>query len=224
MSDDETVVPVDYLTLEILDKDHTKPTLVKLAKDIYGEDIAGSTKTDLINEVLRLQTEYGAPSEVEFEKDDKTEENDKPENVPTVKLTDADDQLDEMTAALLDEGGDDSDVDDIETEGDTSPQAVAAQAKASEAEKDTHGRKDPKFRLTIHNAEGAIGKQPVTVSVNGTAWEIKRGKEVLVPERVLHALGIAIETELTQNGTDEENNIVWEENDMPRFAYTAIPA
>lgn len=205
MTDNENVIDSNVLTAEQLEADYTKPTLVELANDAYEVTLDGSaTKPVLIEQILKLQAEHGAP---EFEEETKTSEE------PTVTMSD---EGNEPDADFDEDEGEDED-EEID------PEVAAAQAAADAREKDGHGRKDPQYRLTIHNSEGVIGKQPVAVSINGVAWEIKRGVEVVVPERVIKALGIAIETELTQGGVDDEGNIIWNETDMPRFPVSVMP-
>lgn len=99
-------------------------------------------------------------------------------------------------------------------------EAVAkAKAEAEAAAADVHGKQDPKFRIVIHEGEGVEGRLPVKLSVNGYAWEIKRGKEVVVPKRVVDALKNAVKTEITMTESGE-----YIERNVPRFAFSVEPA
>ena len=70
----------------------------------------------------------------------------------------------------------------------------------------TGGRKT----ITIHQGEGAAGREDVDVFVNGYGFKIKRGKPVDVPVEVVEVLKNAVTTAY-ENG---------EAIEVPRFAYS----
>lgn len=73
-----------------------------------------------------------------------------------------------------------------------------------------HPSKEKRVKLTIHEQEGSAGKQDVPVSVNGYAYQIKRGIEVEVPESVIHVLENAVMTVFEPGekaGTFVERNV-----------------
>jgi len=69
--------------------------------------------------------------------------------------------------------------------------------------------------LTIFEQEGSDGGQDVCVSVNGKAYQIKRGVEVEVPPEVVHVLDSAVVTvfEPLKDGG-------YQSRDVKRFNYS----
>ena len=63
---------------------------------------------------------------------------------------------------------------------------------------------DPKVTITITEMEGAGGKRPVYVGVNGVAMLIPRGRPVDIPYRYYHALTNAIKTLYEQDEASGE--------------------
>jgi hypothetical protein len=55
-------------------------------------------------------------------------------------------------------------------------------------------RNAKKVRIMMHNQEGALGNQPVFVSVNGMGYSIPRDVPVVIPVPILKALEDAVET------------------------------
>ena len=78
-------------------------------------------------------------------------------------------------------------------------------------------RDDPLVRLTLHETSegGAMGKQPVPISVNGSTMLIPRGVEVEIPYRYFLALGYAVRTHYDQ---DAEGNI--NAADVPAYPFS----
>lgn len=64
--------------------------------------------------------------------------------------------------------------------------------------------------ITIHQGEGAAGREDVDIFVNGFGFKIKRGKPVDVPVEVVEVLKNAVTTTY-ENGESIE---------VPRFAYS----
>ena len=65
-----------------------------------------------------------------------------------------------------------------------------------------------RMKLTIYEQEGTEGSDDVAVSVNGVAYQIKRGVEVEVPSEVVHVLENAVTTvfePLKEGGVRERN-------------------
>lgn len=90
----------------------------------------------------------------------------------------------------------------------TKPTKAAKPAKAAIAKAlATKGQPD-RVKLTIFEQDGPSGGDDVTVSVNGTAYQIKRGVEVEVPYGVVHVLENAVITQfdpLKEGGVRERN-------------------
>jgi hypothetical protein len=57
---------------------------------------------------------------------------------------------------------------------------------------DAHGFSKKRFRIFIHESQNASDPKEQPVSINGYAWNIKRGVDVLVPPEVVHVLENAI--------------------------------
>lgn len=87
----------------------------------------------------------------------------------------------------------------------------AADTKAAEQTK--------RFKLTINEQEGIDGEDDVLLSINGKAWRIKRGIEVVVPHEVIHVLDNSVKTLFER---DEEGKTV--ERNVKRFSYSYRPA
>lgn len=89
---------------------------------------------------------------------------------------------------------------------------LTEQGAMPEAESDgyEHPSKEKRVKLTIHEQEGTVGKQDVSVSVNGYAYQVKRGVEVEVPESVVNVLEDAVMTVFEPGekaGTFVERNV-----------------
>lgn len=71
-----------------------------------------------------------------------------------------------------------------------------AKDKSAAKSSPANGREmpEPLVELTVHEQQGAGGKRPVFVGVNGKALLIPRNKKVKVKLRYYNALAIAIET------------------------------
>lgn len=80
---------------------------------------------------------------------------------------------------------------------------------------DQHPSKEKRVKLMIFEQEGPEGKQDVPVSVNGYAYQIKRGIEVEVPESVIHVLENAVMT-LSEPG---EKPGTFVERNVRRFSF-----
>lgn len=72
------------------------------------------------------------------------------------------------------------------------------------------GISDTRKSITIHQGEGAAGRDDVDVFVNGYAFRIKRGKPVDVPIEVVEVLKNAVTTQYEGGEAIE----------VPRFAFT----
>jgi NifU-like protein involved in Fe-S cluster formation len=74
-----------------------------------------------------------------------------------------------------------------------------------------------KVKIEIHEAEGDGGKEDVTVQINGYAYKIHRGEEVIVPVEVLHVLENATMTlyENKAGGGHAERRV-------KRYAYSVL--
>ena len=74
-----------------------------------------------------------------------------------------------------------------------------------------------KVKIEIHESEADGGKDDVFVQINGYAYKIKRGVEVVVPVEVLHVLENASMTiyENAQGGGHGERKV-------KRFAYSVL--
>lgn len=88
------------------------------------------------------------------------------------------------------------------------PAAAPAGGKKTKAEAKAAGISDTLKTITIHNGEGAAGREDVFVGVNGYSYNIKRGKPVQVPVEVLEVLNNAVTT-VYENGASI---------DQPRYA------
>ena len=78
-------------------------------------------------------------------------------------------------------------------------------------------KKEKKFRIIIHNQEGAEGSSFIKIMVNGVMFQINREKEVTVPARVKEVLDNAIQTKFEP---DENGDL--QPRDVRRFAYTVL--
>ena len=91
-------------------------------------------------------------------------------------------------------------------------EAVAADAPVPPSEAPAQGKalrgsssvNDPKVTITIAEAEGAGGKRPVPVGVNGVMMLIPRGRPVDIPYRYFDALSKANKTLYEQDETTQE--------------------
>lgn len=93
-------------------------------------------------------------------------------------------------------------------EGATKPTKAAKPAKAAMAKVLAAKGLPDRVKLTIFEQDGSGGGDDVTVSVNGTAYQIKRGVEVEVPYGVVHVLENAMITQfdpLKEGGVRERN-------------------
>lgn len=90
------------------------------------------------------------------------------------------------------------------------PATKAAKTKQQTAATKEAGMTGDRVLITIHNGEGAAGREDVPVFVNGVAFVIKRGKPVEVPVEVVEVLKNAVMTTY-ENG---------EAIDTPRFAFS----
>jgi hypothetical protein len=83
-------------------------------------------------------------------------------------------------------------------------------------------RNAKKVRIMMHNQEGALGNQPVFVSVNGMGYSIPRDVPVVIPVPILKALEDAVETKYYR----EESNGVFVgpmlERQVRRFPFSII--
>ena len=75
---------------------------------------------------------------------------------------------------------------------------------------------DPKVTITIAEVEGAGGKRPVPVGVNGVIMLVPRGKPAPIPLRYYFALGDAIKTLYEM---DEQSGDV-NSSDVPSYPFT----
>lgn len=75
-----------------------------------------------------------------------------------------------------------------------------------------------RVKIIIAEGEGEENQGDVFVSVNGKAWQIKRGFEVEVPQEVIEVLDHAVTTKMTQNLDTQE---MYYKN-VPRFAYQIV--
>ncbi len=81
---------------------------------------------------------------------------------------------------------------------------TVAPAPASLGKKKTVGKGDVvvagdgmsgrKLRVTIHQGQDDLGREPVFVGLNGYSYLIKRGEEVEVPEEVVAILQSAVQS------------------------------
>ncbi len=89
-------------------------------------------------------------------------------------------------------------------------QASDAPAQPSETPNDgkalrgTSAAGDPKVKITIAEVEGAGGKRPVPVGVNGVIMLVPRGKPVDIPYRYYEALSHAEKTTYEQDPETDE--------------------
>lgn len=67
-------------------------------------------------------------------------------------------------------------------------------------------KNDPKVRMIVNEQEGAGGKRPIYVGVNGVAMLIPRGEEVDVPYRYYLVLKAAVQTLFEQDDATHELN------------------
>lgn len=80
-------------------------------------------------------------------------------------------------------------------------------------------QKEETRRILIQEQEGAGGRDPVPVSVNGTAMLIPRGKPVDVPARYVEALTNAVQW---QYDTDEEGRMLPDPRKVPSYPYSVV--
>ena len=91
-------------------------------------------------------------------------------------------------------------------------EAVAADAPAPPSEAPAQGKalrgsssvNDPKVTITIAEAEGAGGKRPVPVQVNGVQMLLPRGRPIDIPYRYYDDLCKAVKTLYEQDETTQE--------------------
>lgn len=112
-----------------------------------------------------------------------------------------------------------------EAEGDDSPAPAAVkppiQATPVQPMRDGGGKGEPKVKLLIHEQEGAGGKRPVYVGVNGTGMLIPRGQIVEVAYRYYHALANAVRDVYDQ---DDEGTIHKRQVPAYPFQVHALPS
>jgi len=77
---------------------------------------------------------------------------------------------------------------------------------------------EKKIKIIIDEQEGDENSGDVFVSVNGKAFQIKRGFPVDVPESVVTVLKDAITTKMTQNLQTGE----FYYKDVPRFSFHVV--
>lgn len=77
---------------------------------------------------------------------------------------------------------------------------------------------EKKVTIMIEEQEGDENTGDVFVSVNGHAWQIRRGFEVEVPESVVHVLKNAVITKMIQDRLTDEIKY----KDVPRFNFRII--
>lgn len=70
------------------------------------------------------------------------------------------------------------------------------------------------YKIKIPKQEGPDGKQDVKAGVNGRVWRIKRDMVVIVPERVIHVLDNAINTQLMVDSETGEKEV----DEVPRIS------
>jgi len=70
--------------------------------------------------------------------------------------------------------------------------------KTSKPDLDPHGFPKKYFRITVYEGQGKHALAYVTPQVNGYAWKIQRGKEVIVPSVVVEALEHAVAEQTIQ--------------------------
>ena len=81
------------------------------------------------------------------------------------------------------------------------PSEAPAQGKALRGSSSVN---DPKVKITITEAEGAGGKRPVPVQVNGVQMLLPRGRPIDIPYRYYDDLCKAIKTVYEQDETTQE--------------------
>ena len=90
------------------------------------------------------------------------------------------------------------------------PAATKAERVKQTAAANEAGLSGKRTTITIHQGEGAAGREDVDIFVNGFGFKIKRGKPVDVPVEVVEVLRNAVTTTY-ENG---------EAIEVPRFAYS----
>jgi len=75
-----------------------------------------------------------------------------------------------------------------------------------------------RVKIVIPEQEGEDNQGDVFISVNGRAYQIKRGFEVEVPPEVIEVLDHAISTKMSQDMRTMEMSF----KDVPRFPYKVI--
>ena len=74
-----------------------------------------------------------------------------------------------------------------------------------------------KVKIEIYESEGDFGKEAVAVQINGYAYQIPRGQQVIVPVEVMSVLDNSVMTlyDTKQGGGQVERKV-------KRFAYTVL--
>lgn len=83
-------------------------------------------------------------------------------------------------------------------------------------------RAQQKFKIIIHNQEGATGVMPVFVAVNGYGLHIPRETEVSIPYAILKALENASETRYFRESKDDRAFGPIISREVRRFPFTII--
>lgn len=116
---------------------------------------------------------------------------------------------DTITIMVLD-GEDEFVAEDAPAPASTKPPTHGKALRGSSAEN------DPKVTITIAEIEGAGGKRPVPVGVNGVMMLVPRGRPVDIPYRYYHALTLAVKTVHEQD--EETLEIV--SSDVPSYPFS----
>lgn len=77
---------------------------------------------------------------------------------------------------------------------------------------------EAKVKIIVAEQEGEENQGDVFVSVNGVAYQIKRGFEVEVPVSVVEALKNAVATKMSQDAYTQAMTY----KDVPRFAFQVL--
>jgi len=79
-----------------------------------------------------------------------------------------------------------------------------------------------KYRIVIHNQEGATGTMPVFVAVNGLGMHIPREVEVTIPLAILKALENASETRYFRETMDDKAFGPMISREVRRFPFSIL--
>jgi len=75
--------------------------------------------------------------------------------------------------------------------------------------------------ITIHKQDTPDGSLPVKLSLNGYPLVVPRGVRVSIPRAFVGVMEAAVYKRHRQAGVDKDTGeMLWEEEDVPRFAYT----